>query len=248
MKPEDVFSSKADKYAQFRWSYAPQALETIFDVAAIDHESVVADIGAGTGILTGEFIGRVKQIFAVEPNPEMRAILAAELGHNLACHVIEGRAEMTELKGHSIDLITAAQAVQWFEPHQTKAEFIRILKPGGWLAICRNLGTDQEIGEALDAVFPAELDTSSLMIGKSQPRDHYFAKGAYKKYEFKFREQRTWDQFIGSLLTASYAPDPDSALYHRFEQEARRVFDRFSIGGMVELNGVTELYLGHMTM
>ena len=80
MDPTEVFSSKAEKYARYRWGYAPEAIQTIFDRAGITQESTVADIGAGTGILTREFVGRVGQIFAVEPNPEMRAILTRQLG------------------------------------------------------------------------------------------------------------------------------------------------------------------------
>jgi hypothetical protein len=47
------YSSKAEKYAKYRWGYAAQAIQTIFDVTGISSQSCVADIGAGTGILTG---------------------------------------------------------------------------------------------------------------------------------------------------------------------------------------------------
>jgi predicted RNA methylase len=52
MDPTEVFSSKAQKYARYRWDYAPQAIQTLFSVTQVSRESVVADIGAGTGILT----------------------------------------------------------------------------------------------------------------------------------------------------------------------------------------------------
>ena len=74
MDATDVFSAKAEKYAKYRWGYAPQSIQTIFETTRIGKQSCVADIGAGTGILTRVFVGRVEQIFAVEPNPEMRAI------------------------------------------------------------------------------------------------------------------------------------------------------------------------------
>lgn len=53
----DVFTGKAARYAKHRWDYAPQAIQTISDVTGISEQSVVADIGAGTGILTRHFIG-----------------------------------------------------------------------------------------------------------------------------------------------------------------------------------------------
>ena len=52
MDATDVFARKAQKYARYRWDYAPQAIETILDVTGVSTESSVADIGAGTGILT----------------------------------------------------------------------------------------------------------------------------------------------------------------------------------------------------
>ena len=48
MDSTHVFSTKAEKYARYRWSYAPEAIQTIFDVTGITDASVVADIGAGT--------------------------------------------------------------------------------------------------------------------------------------------------------------------------------------------------------
>jgi len=246
MDPIFAFSTKAENYARYRWSYAPKAIRTIFEVTGITAESVVADIGAGTGILTREFIGKVKQIFTVEPNPEMRAIAAREFAKYPSCEVVDGRAEATTLPDHSVNLITAAQAVHWFEPQATKKEFHRILKPTGWLAICRNYGTDHELKQALQKVFPVENDTGSLMVGERQLISFYFGKNQYLKQEYPFTQQVSWDEFLGGLSTASYAPDEGSSLYLEFESAARKVFDRFSSNGLLTQHGATELYLGQI--
>jgi len=246
MDTSDVFSSKAARYAKYRWDYAPQAIQTIFDVTRISRESVAADIGAGTGILTKHFIDKVNQVFAVEPNAQMRQIAASELGAYPSCHIVDGRAEATTLPDQSIDLITVAQSTNWFDPQPTKIEFSRILKPGGWLALLRNYGTDDKVGEALEEVFPAESDTAALMRGRGTPRSLYYGSGDFTLQTFPFTTQRTWGEFIGSLSTASYAPDERSPLYADFERAARRVFDRFSSGGLLESHGETELYLGQV--
>ncbi len=246
MNTTQVYSSKAEKYARYRWSYAPEAIQTILDVTGITAESVVADIGAGTGILTQEFVGQVKRIFAVEPNPEMRAIATRKLAQYPSCQVVDGRSEATTLADNSIDLITAAQAIHWFDPQAAKKEFHRILKPAGWLAICRNYGTDHELGEALQDVYPVETDTETLMIGKSQPRSFYFEDGEYRRQEYPFKIQVTWEEFFGGVSTASFAPDEGSLLYAEFENGVRKVFDRFSSEGLILQQGVTELYLGQI--
>lgn len=243
----DVFSSKAEKYARYRWDYAPEAVQAIFDVTRISRRSSVADIGAGTGILTRHLVGKVEQVFAIEPNAFMRQLAVAELGFHPSCHIIDGRAEATTLPDHSVDLVTVAQAIGWFEPRRTKAEFLRILKPGGWLAALRNYGTDDELGEALEKVFPQEGDKSALKKGRGTPIGFYYGGNDYQKQTFAFTTQRTWDEFIGTLCTASYAPDEESPLYVAFGRAARKVFDRFSSGGVVASHAVTELCVGQIT-
>jgi ubiquinone/menaquinone biosynthesis C-methylase UbiE len=244
----EVFSSKAEKYARYRWDYAPQAIQTIFDVTQISHQSSVTDIGAGTGILTKHLVGKVKQVFAVEPNQAMRQIATRMLGVRPDCKIIDGQAEATTLSYHSVDLITVAQAFNWFDPQPTRAEFIRILKPGGWLAKLRNYGTDQDLGEALEKIYPKESDTASIMPGKGVPFSFYYGSDDYLKKTFAFSLERTWDEFMGASSSASYAPDEDSPFYADFELAARRVFERFSRDGLVVLHAVTEVCLGQINV
>jgi ubiquinone/menaquinone biosynthesis C-methylase UbiE len=246
MKTIDVFSSKAEKYAQYRWTYAPDAIQDILGITGVTQETIMADIGAGTGILTREFVGKVKQVYAIEPNAEMRAILKRELGNQVTCTILGARAEATMLPSRSVDVITAAQAVHWFEPENARAEFYRILKPSGWMVICRNYGNDPALGKALQEVYPAETDTEPLMIGKRQPRSFYYGDREFIKKEYANQNLVNWERFLGGLLTASFAPDEGSAWYVEFEQKARRVFDQFSTNHVLELNSVTEVYVGQI--
>ena len=187
-----------------------------------------------------------KQIIAVEPNPEMRSIAARELGQFPTCRIIDGRAEETALESYSVDLITAAQSVHWFEPESARRELYRILKPAGWLALCRNYGTNHDLGEALQGVFPSENDTEAQMVGKHQPRSFYYGGEKFIKMDFPFEIKLTWQAFLGSLSSASYAPDVSSSLYLQFERDARSVFDAFKVDQHIEVQGMTELYLGHI--
>jgi len=244
MQPETVFSTKAENYARYRWRYAAQAIRTLLELTGLNQDSCVADVGAGTGILTRELATTAGLIYAVEPNPYMRAIAVRELKGFPACRVVDGRAEATGLGESSLDLITAAQATNWFDPQAARTEFRRILKPGGWLAILRNYGTDRELGAALDEIYPPETDTAALMVGAGTPRDYYFAVGRYQKIDFPFSSHLSWDEFFGSLCTASYAPDEGSPAFARFEAGARRIFEAFSSAGLLESHGITELYLG----
>lgn len=218
----------------------------ILEVSGVTNRSIVADIGAGTGILTKEFVGKVNRIYAVEPNPEMRALLKKELECFPSCQIVDGCAEATTLAHSSIDLVTVAQAIHWFEPSMAKQEIYRILKPGGWLAICRNYGTDYELDQALLQTYPTETDTEGLMIGKNKPKSFYFCGDNFIKQEFPFQNHLVWEEFLGASTTASSAPAEGNNFYAEFEQSVRKVFERFSSNGVIEQNGITELYLGQI--
>jgi SAM-dependent methyltransferase len=247
MEPTGLFSSKAEKYARFRWDYAPQLIQRIFEVTGLNNQSVVADIGAGTGILTRHFAGKCKLVYAIEPNGPMRAQAQQALGALAGCRVLDGRAEASGLAEHSVDLITVAQALSWFDPQPTRDEFRRILKTGGWLATIRNVGTyGRELDAALGAVFPKELDTTALMKGRDTRLSYYFGSQNFLQESFVSTTQETWVGFFEALGSASYAPDEGSPLYEQFEQACRQAFERFSMGGVVVSEIETQLCLGRM--
>ena len=244
-----VFSTKARKYARYRWDYAPQAIQAVLDATQLSRTSVVADVGAGTGILTKHLAGHVGRLYAVEPNPEMRSVAQSELRGYPSVEVVDGRAEAIPLPAHSVDLITVAQAIHWFDPEPTRREFTRILKPGGWLALLRNYGTDEALGRAMRSLRSPE---NGVELQRSTPRPegrppgYYYRDADFLHNTFPFALREPWEAFIGALISAADMPDEDHPLYANFERAARQVFDRFSTGGLLEVRGETELCLGQI--
>jgi hypothetical protein len=175
----------------------------------------------------------------------MRRYAVRALGDHPACHIVDGRGEATTLPDGSVDLIAVAQAIHWCDPHPTRAEFTRIAAPGCWLALLRNRGTNAELGAALSQIYPPESDTEVAMVGKREPRSYYYP-GDYQVQTYPFATRNIWETFLGALSTASSAPDEDSPLYAEFARGARRVFERYSVGGVLESHGETELWLGRI--
>jgi ubiquinone/menaquinone biosynthesis C-methylase UbiE len=245
-----VFSSKAVKYAKYRWDYAPQAIQSVLDITKLTIESTIADLGAGSGILTKHFVGKVKRIFVVEPNHELRQLAAQALAMYPACHLVDGRAETTTLPDHSVDLITVAQALHWFDPEPTRAEFARILKPDGSLAILRNYGTNRVLNKAIEqSLTDANGIRRSQSIRRPDPKplSYYFGCQDFLKQTFPFVERVTCETFVGAVSSTSFAPDEDSNAYPDFEHRLRSIFERFSVGGVLEIPGETELCLGQIS-
>lgn len=130
------FSRFSAAYARHRPGYPAAAVAHVL-AGTRPEACLVADIGAGTGILSrllAERLGPSSRLIAVEPNDQMRSEAAPHPKVEWRAAV----AEATGLDSASVDLITCAQAFHWFDPLPSLAEFHRILKPGGRLAILTN--------------------------------------------------------------------------------------------------------------
>jgi SAM-dependent methyltransferase len=133
------FSNRVDNYAKYRPDYPPEVLELFEAEMDLTEESVIADIGSGTGISSCMFLENGNTVYGVEPNAHMRDAAARYLYRfQERFHSIDGTAEATTLPERSVDIVVAAQAFHWFRPEETRAEFKRILKQGGWVALMWN--------------------------------------------------------------------------------------------------------------
>ena len=129
--PTQRFSNRVDDYVRHRPHYPPGVLDLLREGIGLTPRTVIADVGSGTGISTELFLENDNTVFAVEPNPEMRAAAKRLLGGRANFHSVDGTAEATTLPGGSVDCVVAAQAFHWFDPEKTRAEFQRILRAGG---------------------------------------------------------------------------------------------------------------------
>jgi SAM-dependent methyltransferase len=246
-----AYSTKAAHYARYRWHYAVEAILTLVDVAQLGPTSVIADVGAGTGILSRQLADQcsVKRIYAIEPNHEMRALAQEQLAPYACCTVLDGTAEAIPLPDRCVDLIAVAQAIHWFEPEAAHAEFRRISRPGGWLALLRNYGTDEVLGRVLAALMVEENGVEAQHTAQrpgSKPSRYYCGGAPPLTRTFPFVLQEPWETFLGSLCSASFTPNEDHPFYARFEHEARKMFSRLSVDGLLAVRGETELITGHV--
>src|SRR5437879_9326158 len=132
------FSDRVENYVRYRPGYPPQALETLKAECGLSADYVIADIASGTGIWTRLLLENGNRVFGVEPNAEMRTAGERLLAGFSRFTSIKGTAESTTLPDRSVDLVTAAQAAHWFDRPRARREFLRILKPGGWLVLLWN--------------------------------------------------------------------------------------------------------------
>ncbi|MEO6091167.1 MAG: class I SAM-dependent methyltransferase [Umezawaea sp.] len=119
------FSGFADLYERVR----PKPPREIADLVRrwIDvPDPDVVDLGAGTGGATLLW----DRATAVEPSADMRAVAERRLDPE-RYRVVDGTAEATTLPDGCADVVTASQALHWFDPAKAFSEIARILRPGG---------------------------------------------------------------------------------------------------------------------
>jgi SAM-dependent methyltransferase len=135
------FGSAAALYDRVRPSYPPAALR--WALAPLGPGSWrVADIGAGTGIMTRLLVESGYEAVAIEPDDKMRARLVAS---SASITVLPGRAESLPVPDGGLDAAVAAQAYHWFDQEVAHAELARAIRPGGVFAAIWN-DRDDETG------------------------------------------------------------------------------------------------------
>jgi SAM-dependent methyltransferase len=92
----------------------------------------VAEIGAGTGLLTNRLVGRGLQVVAIEPDHRMREVLQDRVPQAL---IEAGRGESIPLGDGCVDAVVAASSWHWVEQSAGFAEAARVLRPGGTLGL-----------------------------------------------------------------------------------------------------------------
>src|ERR1051326_398324 len=91
------FSDRVENYVKYRPGYPQAILSTLRDECGLTADSVVADIGSGTGILAEMFLKSGASVYGVEPNREMRQAGERLLGAYPDFTSREGTAEATGL-------------------------------------------------------------------------------------------------------------------------------------------------------
>lgn len=176
------FGRIAEDYDRGRPAYASEAIDLLATEFSITRETVVLDVGAGTGKLTRQLANTGATVMALEPLDKMRRLLSKNLP---SVALIRGKAESIELPDDSVDLIACAQSFHWFRTDQALSEFHRILRPHWALAILWNSRDDRvpwvrELSSILDRYEPAsrEVDASSTWqadferVGLFHPLQH----------------------------------------------------------------------------
>ena len=249
--PTKRFSDRVDNYVKYRPTYPPEVLDYLKVECNLTTSSVIADVGAGTGIFTKLLLDKGYKVFAVEPNQPMLDAAIEQLSGNQNFNPVAGTAGATTLSDHSIDLITCAQAFHWFSNDNTRVEFNRILKPGHKAALIWNnraTNTDQ-----FSIEYDALLKNDSVDYNKVNHQNIkdlnfkvFFKDGNYTIK--KFPNVQVFDEkgLIGRAFSSSYVPPQGTEAGEQFLGLLKELFAKCNVDGKVSFHYQTEIYLGEV--
>lgn len=125
---KDRFSDQARQYAAFRPHYPKELYDFVFShVKSFD---LAWDAGTGNGQAAQVLATRFRKVLATDISA--RQLEQAVRKENI---VYEVAGEATSLSDQSVDLVTVAQAIHWFNRPMFYREVRRVVKPGGILAV-----------------------------------------------------------------------------------------------------------------
>jgi SAM-dependent methyltransferase len=143
----------AELYDRFRPRPPRALLELLPSLLETDRPRLVVDLGSGTGLSTRVWADLADEVIGIEPNDAMREFAAA-VPTPESVRYRNASSYETGVADASADLVTAAQSLQWMEPHRVFPEVGRILRRGGVFCAYNYVGFQTPLWEP-EAAFMA---------------------------------------------------------------------------------------------
>jgi len=174
---KDYFSKQSKVYSLYRPTY-PRSLFDYLASISVQHEKAW-DCATGNGQAAISLSSYFHTVIATDPSPAQ--IEQAPQNPNVIYQI--ARAEKTEISSYSVDLITVAQALHWFNLKDFYQEVGRVLKPEGILAIWGSevLDISPSINEILRHFY-------SKIVGEYWPPEIRILESGYRSIPFPFQE------------------------------------------------------------
>ena len=249
---ENRFDGKGEVYTKFRPGYPREFIDHLYSEIGLTGGSVIADIGSGTGKLTGQLLERGSKVFAVEPNPDMRKIAESNFKGVNNFVSVNASAENTTLEDKSVDFITVAQAFHWFDRESFKRECRRILKENGKVILVWNNRDEtsdivKENYEVNKRFCPGFKGFSGGMTESANiDALKYFFEGDYEIKVFENHLKFDESGFIGRNLSSSYSLKSDERGYMDYIAELKKIFEKYSNDGLLLMPNLTCSYIGRV--
>jgi SAM-dependent methyltransferase len=207
-----TFGLVPELYDRARPTYPAEIFDDLAELAGLGPGSRVLEIGPGTGKATAELVRRGFAVTGIELSPDLAKIAR----RNIPLAEIEvGDFESWEPREAGFDAICAFAAFHWISPELRYAKTVRLLRPGGALAVVHGPHVLPRDGDPFWAEVQADYDAVVPHPDNSPPpapeeaegwTDEFSASGAFDRVEERRHLQLltySADEYIGVLGTFS---------------------------------------------
>ena len=243
------FTGRVEDYERYRMRYSTAVIEILVGRCGLRREHMVADIGAGTGMLAELFLQHGNAVIAVEPNDDMRSACARLESAWPGLLVVKATAEATGLEDASVDFIAVGRAFHWFDLERAAKEFRRILRPGGWVVLASNSRERDDSPQSVE--YEALLREHGTDYEANRERyeiaprvDAFFAGGELFREEIRGEQRLTLEELIGQTQSLSVTPESGHANYEGMQRALREFFARWAVDGVLVMSTVCRVACG----
>ena len=199
---KDHFSDAPNDYRAYRPNYPPELFAYLASISP--GKQIAWDCATGSGQPAIELSGYFARVIASDASAEQ--IESAQSSAGISYRV--AAAEQSGIDANSIDLVTVAQALHWFDIPAFCEEANRVLKSGGILAVWTYnlLQIQNEIDRPVNHLYES-------ILGDYWPPERTMVENGYAQISLPFEEMdhpefkmtARWDlpQLLGYLRTWS---------------------------------------------
>jgi ubiquinone/menaquinone biosynthesis C-methylase UbiE len=201
---QDHFSESAADYARYRLTYPAALYEQLSHLAP--EQQRCWDCATGSGQAALGWAEHFDEVIATDASAEQLARAAEHPRVRYCCEVVE---RSPSLEDGSVDLISVAAAIHWFELERFYAEVRRVARPGALLAAW-SYGAEVHISPGVDALLQRFVDAT---LDAHWPALFHHVRTAYRELSFPFEEltapalavtvRWTLDDLLGNIRTWS---------------------------------------------
>lgn len=237
MANESQFTGKAGFYSG-RPHYPQECIDYLVDKLELTNDSVIADIGAGTGILTKTFLDIGYTVYAVEPNDDMFLELQKNLSGYPNAKLLQATAENTNILTNTCDAVVVGTAFHWFDKEKFRTECKRILKGHKYIAILRisnNTNADKELDKARHYT---EQDLQSAK--------EFFGDGFVEHICFEYFQIFDEERYVKNLLSSANAPLPGDVGFDDYVKKCKNTFNKYFRNKSANLPFAVNCFVGRL--
>ncbi len=238
-------------YLAYRPRFPRGIIAFLREHGALPDAAVVADVGAGTGMLAEIFLEAGHRVIAVEPNSEMMESCRALAAQQPKLEVVKGSAEATTLPDASVDLIAVGRAMHWFDWPRAHREFARILRPDGWVLVATSGHRDSgaPVSSRLSEILrkwrmdSAEADTTRDF---NQRLQGFLDTSSWHRRTLHHAMTVNFATLLGYAGSLSAIPRAGEHGYDGMVTELQTVFEEYQQDGILITPLSSDLHLGHL--